>query len=163
MLYFAYGSNMFTKRLQNRAPSASKITNAALSGYSLYFHKRSNKDGSGKCNIRPKNDSVVYGVIYEIDKKQKSDLDRAEGLGYGYEEAHITVNTDNGIADVFTYMASESHIGNSLNPFSWYKTLVLVGTNEHGLPEDYIANIKAVNSVIDPDKNRRNNELSIID
>jgi gamma-glutamylcyclotransferase len=163
MLYFAYGSNMFTKRLQIRVPSASKINNATLPGYSLFFHKRSNKDGSGKCNIKHQNDSVVYGVIFEIDGKQKTDLDRAEGLRYGYEEAQLKINTQNEMKNVFTYITTDDNIDNSLNPFSWYKMLVLEGAKEHGLPEEYIANIEAVNSDIDPDISRRNKELSIID
>jgi hypothetical protein len=140
-------------------PSASKINNAILTDYSLSFHKRS-IDGSGKCSIIPKEGSVVYGVIFKFDKNQKSNLDRVEGAGSGYNEKQITVNVGGESISVFTYIASESHIDNSLSPYLWYKTLVVEGAREHGFPEDYIDEIQKVNSVRDKNQERRKNGLA---
>jgi len=49
ILYFAYGSNMLSARLQERAPSATAIAIGKISGHRLCWHKRS-RDGSGKCD-----------------------------------------------------------------------------------------------------------------
>jgi hypothetical protein len=44
-----------------------------------------------------------------------------------------------------TYVASASAIDRRLKPFRWYKTLVLEGAQEHGVPAAYIeANIANV-------------------
>ncbi|NGP89720.1 gamma-glutamylcyclotransferase family protein [Fodinibius halophilus] len=155
MLYFAYGSNLLTSRLKKRVPSASKLNNALLPDYSLTFNKKS-KDGSGKCSIIPNAGSVVHGVIFEIDENEKYRLDRAEGLGFGYNEEEITVYVGEKPIDTFTYIASKSHTDNSLSLYHWYKTLVLEGAREHSLPEDYIGKIQKVSSVIDQDEERRN-------
>jgi hypothetical protein len=51
--YFAYGSNMLTKRLRNRAPSAKFSAVTTLTKHCLKFHKiGTDKKGnrSGKCN-----------------------------------------------------------------------------------------------------------------
>lgn len=158
MLYFDYGSNMLTSRLRNRVPSASKINNAILPDYSLFYHKRS-IDGSGKCNIKQTNGSLVHGIIFKIDENEKPDLDRAEGLGSGYEETQIEVYVEDDPVKVFTYVASESHMDSSLHPYDWYKILVLEGAREHGLPEKYINAIEEVNTVRDPNQERRDRGL----
>jgi len=160
MLYFAYGSNMCTKRLQKRVPSATKMNNATKAGYSLHFHKKST-DGSGKCNIVPEKDSMVHGIVFDIDPVEKIGLDRIEGLNSGYEEIHITVKTGTKLVNVYTYMASENYIDNTLAPYSWYKTHVIEGAKEHGLPKEYISEIQKVVSKKDQNEERRNRELSI--
>lgn len=65
------------------------------------------------------------GVVYEIADKDKSDLDRHEGLGSGYAEKNVQVITDTGIITAFTYFAT--HVDDSLKPFHWYKQHVLIG------------------------------------
>ncbi len=159
MLYFAYGSNLLTNRLKNRVPTVSKVDNGTLPDYSLSFHKRS-IDGSGKCNIIREGGSVVHGVIFEIDKNEKSNLDQSEGAGSGYNEEQITVYVGGESISVFTYIASESHVDNSLSPYLWYKTLVVEGAREHGFPEDYIDEIQKVNSVRDQNQERRKSGLA---
>ena len=49
ILYFAYGSNMSSRRLKNRVESANVISTGILEKYKLKFHKIS-EDGSGKCD-----------------------------------------------------------------------------------------------------------------
>jgi gamma-glutamylcyclotransferase len=87
MKYFAYGSNMSTPRLRERVPSCQFTTNAKLLRYQLRFHKRS-KDESSKCNAfhTGEDTDIVWGVIFNILAAEKKALDRAEGLGSGYDE-----------------------------------------------------------------------------
>jgi hypothetical protein len=42
MLSFPYGSNMCTRRLKQRVPSATLVRTAKHMGHSFRFHKRSN-------------------------------------------------------------------------------------------------------------------------
>lgn len=162
MLYFAYGSNLCTGRLQARTPSASKVAVGVLPVYSLRFHKIGSTDGSAKCNIRAQPDASVYGVVFDIDEREKPDLNRAEGVGAGYEVRRVEVQTDTGLLEAFTYRAEAPYIDDSLQPFRWYKRLVLAGAREHGLPEAYIAGIQSIADVDDPDRDRRKRELSVL-
>jgi hypothetical protein len=59
---------MFTARLQQRVSSATPVRIAKLLNHSLRFHKRSNKDGSGKADayFTGEPEHVVWGVIFQI-------------------------------------------------------------------------------------------------
>lgn len=159
MHYFAYGSNMSRSRLRERVPSAEALGCFALNGHDLRFHK-SSKDGSGKCDAYFTLDtqSVIYGVLFKIDPNEKSALNRAEGLGHGYDEKEVTVTGDDGSSvKATTYFAT--NINESLKPYSWYVNHVLVGAREAVLPSDYIeAKITSVASVEDSDKERDGRE-----
>ncbi len=106
ILYFAYGSNMDTTRLRHRVRSCRFLCIARLQKFQLRFHKRS-KDGSGKCNAvyTGAPTDTVFGVVYEIRLEEKAALDRAEGLGRGYNEQALRVLSPDGKErSVLTYM-----------------------------------------------------------
>jgi len=153
--YFAYGSNMFTPRLQKRAQDAKVLCNGSLAGYALRFHKRST-DCSGKCNIVKTGDQndIVYGVVFELPVNQKESLDAAEGLGKGYHEEILDVVTDIGLISANAYVADESAIDESLVPYTWYKALVVEGAKQHGLPDEYVIEIEKILAKEDPDPKR---------
>lgn len=157
MYYFAYGSNMSEKRLTRRIP-ARKLGIAALRGYGLFFTKPSEADGSAKCDICPA-DSVVYGVLYEIDPEDKPVLDRFEGLGYGYRTEAVEVEFRGEPVEALTYIAV--NMDDSLKPFSWYRQHVINGAVENGLPSDYIEGIRRVPVMEDPNSDRATEELAI--
>jgi gamma-glutamylcyclotransferase len=143
LLYFAYGSNMLTARLRERCASARPLGMATLPRYELKWHKRS-KDGSGKCDIveSVEGEASVHGVLYEIPDHEKSRLDRAEGLGYGYEQVAIEVSQDGRPVSAVAYVAT--NVDSTLKPFDWYQAHVVEGAVEHGLPAEYIAGLRAV-------------------
>lgn len=155
MYYFAYGSNMSTSRLQKRVPSAMALGCYALSGHDLRFHK-SSKDGSGKCDAySTKNElDIIYGVLFKIDPKEMPALDKAEGLGLGYDQKEITVtDSDGSLVTAVTYVAT--NIDNNKKPYSWYVNHVLVGAKEASLPLKYIEEkIASIDSIEDSDKER---------
>lgn len=165
LTYFAYGSNMLSKRLQatSRCPSATPIGIAKLQGHALKWHKRSRKDGSGKCDIVRVDvpEAVVHGVLYEIDSSEKAALDREEGAGKGYAETAVDVLFDGVERRATTYQATETD--ETLRPLSWYRALVIAGAREHALPEDYIALIEAVDVIEDPDHERHTKNMSLIE
>jgi hypothetical protein len=156
VVYFAYGSNMSTHRLRARMPSCEPLGVAVLLGHALRFHKRS-KDRSGKCNAFATDEGQqVIGVLFRFDPADRAALDKAEGLGNGYEHATVTVINEQGRRrKVLTYRATADAIDDSLAPYSWYKDLVLAGCAEHNLPSDYVARyVDSVPATEDPDRAR---------
>ena len=150
--YIAFGSNMLLERIEKRVPSARVLGNAALRGYALRFNKLS-KDGSAKANIVPSTDpqAMVYGVLYRLDEDDRLRLDRAEGLGHGYQIRHVLVRTEAKESEekAFTYVASPEAIRDDLPPFRWYKDMLIQGATQNHLPGSYVRQIEAVEAVED--------------
>lgn len=161
MLYFSYGSNMSVPRLKDRVPSANVKYVATLNGHILQFHKKS-IDGSSKCDAYETNnpEHSVIGVVFEIADIEKSELDRKEGLGYGYKEKNVTLITESGETIVaITYYAT--NIDPELKPYHWYKHHVLTGARENGLPKSYVDTIGNIESISDPNSKRHEREMAI--
>lgn len=159
--YFAYGSNMHSKRLGRRLGSARRLGVYALRQHTLRFHKVG-KDGSAKCDAFHTGEAadVVWGVLYEINLGDEATLDSVEGLGVGYrKEAVCLANAEGASAVAFTYRAIR--INAALLPFAWYKRHVLEGAREAGLPVDYIASIASQAAIEDPCAARASTELAI--
>jgi len=155
ILYFAYGSNLCLRRMRGRVPSSKRIGVAVLSGYTLRWHKRG-ADGSGKCTIAiaPKDPVGVHGILYRFAANEKYQLDLTEGLGSGYDEASVTVETAAGLRQATTYLAAHSHIDDRLMPYSWYRDLVIEAASEAGISDDYVRRLATVRTQQDPDADR---------
>ena len=159
-LNFAYGSNMLTERLRERVPSARPVTIAVLAGHELRWHKVS-RDGSGKCDIAETETplAAVHGVVHEILLTEKPALDQAEGLGNGYAEKQVLLDSAIGPLRVQTYYATQ--IEPSMLPYTWYKALVIAGAKQHGLPQGYVSALEAVVAKVDPDAKRARKNFAI--
>jgi gamma-glutamylcyclotransferase len=158
LLYFAYGSNMLTSRLQARCPSARGGRVATADNHSLSFFKRG-RDGSGKGTLVPDTrvGQRVVGVVFELDERELSQLDHFEGAGAGYDRVQrfrVRTETGSGGLDAFTYIAGEGYLDPGLKPFDWYLSLVVAGAREYALPEDYVAVIARTPTVADPLEDR---------
>lgn len=164
MLYFAYGSNMLTERLQDRVSSAEPVAIARLPGYDLRFHKRS-QDGSGKCNVVQVADETagVYGVLFQFATDDLSALDEAEHRGYGYERSRVQPQADRETVEAFAYVAQPAYVDDALHPYGWYQALVMAGAAQHDLPYNYQARLKAVRSYPDPKEARRTSHKTLLD
>lgn len=152
--YFAYGSNMCTPRLRARTPSARAVATGLVAGRRLTFDKVSG-DGSGKCDACSggTDGDRVHGVVFEIAFAEKPTLDRAEGLGAGYDDEIVEVAAPAGTLHAVSYVATRKNA--ALSPYHWYKRLVLAGASEHKLPAEYVSRIETIPSVEDPDDARR--------
>jgi gamma-glutamylcyclotransferase (GGCT)/AIG2-like uncharacterized protein YtfP len=163
--YFAYGSNMSSRRIINHCSTANFIEVAKIDGCSFSFNKRSSIDKSGKANIvqTGKDSDIVWGVLFEIDENQKNDLDAVEGKGEGYDEQIIKVTDSNGQEhECIAYIATEAkYLDDSLIPFNWYKEHCLIGAKEHNLPEAYISILEAQTATADSDLARAEKEKKI--
>jgi AIG2-like family len=150
-------------RLRRRVPSATYVRIAKLAGHSFRFHKRSS-DGSGKGDAFETGNpaELVWGVIFDIDEREKRVLDEAEGFGRGYLDKRATVLDESGQEHrVFLYVADANSIDNSLRPYSWYKRFVIDGARQHALPEAYVSAIAAMPEVEDRDRTRDQRNRSI--
>jgi cation transport regulator ChaC len=157
--YFAYGSNMSSKRMKARVPFAGVIGVGVLRGHRLVFHKVSH-DGSGKCDVIESESDDVMGVLYEINEIEKLALDSVEGLNHGYKEKAINVELKSGeVVSAVTYFATNINPG--LRPYTWYMRHVLEGAREANLPSEYTSVIEAISAIEDSDKLREANELAI--
>ena len=165
-LYFAYGSDMSERRLQDRVDSAKALGTGVLDNHSLTFHKLSRKDGSGKCTIECSESDKVYGVLFEINKDQEKCLDAAEGLCKGYKDITVEIEIwESEKYDRGEIICAKTYYGTQLDrkrkPYTWYKQHVLVGATEANLPQCYIDCLENVDADKDPCKKREACELAI--
>ncbi|MEM9388026.1 MAG: gamma-glutamylcyclotransferase family protein [Pseudomonadota bacterium] len=165
MIYFAYGSNLHPERLRRRVPSRQALGVAILSGHTLTFTKRG-ADGSGKCAIVPTDDpqASVYGVLYRMAPDDRLSLDHAEGVhGGGYVPITVEVtHRDGGTVEAFTYLPPNRFIDPALQPYDWYKALVVHGARHHALPARWVSQLEAVAAMADPDAQRASLNAQIL-
>lgn len=157
--YAAYGSNLHPLRIQERVPSARLLGTSELPGYDLRFDKIGKTDGSGKCSLVTGNGGV-HLAIFEVLEEERSLLDKAEGLGYGYD--HVSVNVK-GFGHCSTYIAAPNAVDGSLKPFVWYKELVVLGCIFNNFPGPYVESIGRVSSVDDPDSARSSEMRTLVE
>lgn len=152
-LYFAYGSNLLSRRLRQRTASALAVGRGVMLRHALRWHMAST-DGSGKCDVvaQDDHDGAVHGVVYRIDQAEKHLLDHAESLGVGYREEQVIV--DLGAQQVAASVYRALRIDAAAVPYDWYLALVLGGAREHALPAHYLRQLAAVTTRPDPDPQR---------
>jgi len=137
MLYFAYGSNMYSMRMCERVPSAVTVGIARLQHHYVICNKLG-KDGTAKANIVPRRNASIYGVLYEINADEFNLLDVKE-TGYRRVEKIFLNQLDQEVC-AQTYVAF--HLTHQPVTTGWYKSLMIQGATEHGLPDDYIQTLE---------------------
>jgi gamma-glutamylcyclotransferase (GGCT)/AIG2-like uncharacterized protein YtfP len=131
---------MLKNRLENQenrvTPKIGSVIDkgaAKLSGYKIVFNKLS-IDKSGKTNIAPNEEMVVWGVLYELANDQIEHLDQIEK---GYRRTPIIVAHNNEQIEVDTYLATEDSVQENLFPTTEYLKFLVQGAKEHNFPQDY--------------------------
>jgi len=137
-LYFAYGSNMASARLRERAPAAHALGAALLPDYAWRCNKRS-ADGTARANLVPAKGAETWGVLYEVQARDWEALDRAEP---GSERISVEVVRDGVRGAAQTYVSD--HVAADWSPATWYLGLLVAGAREHALPPAWIAAIEAL-------------------
>jgi gamma-glutamylcyclotransferase len=141
--YFAYGSNLFIDSTDPR----SALIRSAQAGFVRGFRLTFNKVGGPKdvyANMVFDPDSRVWGVAYLCDAEAMAKLDKSMGMmACRYRPILQRVETPNGhTLETRTYVAGKKFITKPWRPYAGYLDLVLQGARRHGLPHDYIAQIK---------------------
>jgi hypothetical protein len=141
--YFAFGSNMLRSRLETeRVGQVIDLGIATLEGYKIAFNKLSKKDGTGKTNIITSPGSQVIGVIYNLTEEQLIKLDSIEGVGYA--RTLVTVKYNNEVVSVYTYIATDNAIDDSLKPTQEYLQHLIDGAKEHSFPKQYVLFLESI-------------------
>ncbi|MFV0299745.1 MAG: gamma-glutamylcyclotransferase family protein [Paracoccus sp. (in: a-proteobacteria)] len=151
-LYFAYGSNMLPARLTARCPSA-RVTGAAVApGWRVAFGKHG-RDGSGKATLIADAGGRAPGMLFRIGKDDLPALDRAEGVGKGYDRRDdLRIEAEGGGLAAVSYVAPHPRPG--LMPFDWYLALVVAGAELGGLAPAHVAALRRQGWRADPEPDR---------
>nr|XP_054931284.1 gamma-glutamylcyclotransferase-like [Dermacentor andersoni] len=136
ILYFAYGSNMWSHRMHICNPSAKFFDTAVLEGYYVGFVDYF-KSWQGAAAILKKNaERTTHGVLWTLPKGDIQNLDRQERE---YEAADVTVKLPSGDKVVCrTYFYHTSRPGKEDIPSLLYKAVIVAGAIEHKLPDSYV-------------------------
>lgn len=123
--YFAYGSNMDRARLADRLgidlqQSELPFEVAILDGYDIAFNKLKN-DGTGAANIVPSAGTDVEGLLYRIEERHLSVLDKCEGVPHDYRRQLMDVRTRDGrLIQAHVYIAAPGRVRTGLRPSREY-------------------------------------------
>jgi gamma-glutamylcyclotransferase (GGCT)/AIG2-like uncharacterized protein YtfP len=102
VLYFAYGSNLSKKQMQERCPDSLPKFIATLPNYKLAFTGWSRTWHGGTATIKPFRGEKVHGAIYEVSEACLRQLDKYET---GYARKNVTVfDEDNQPHQTLTYI-----------------------------------------------------------
>ncbi len=132
-LYYAYGSNMSSRRLRARIASARALGVARLAGKRWVLNKLG-RDGTAKANLCDDPAGLVWGVLWRLNPAEWPHLDRFEG---GYDRMEVRVVLQDGSEhEALTYVSLR------LTPQAvaseTYCRWLLEGAQEHGLPREWV-------------------------
>ncbi|CAL9691474.1 unnamed protein product [Knipowitschia caucasica] len=145
-IYFAYGSNMLSKRLQHKNPTALFHVTGRLKDYELKFgYWKDNVSCAwhgGAATIENSPGAEMWGVVWTINKADLSSLDNQEGVKYGvYSPLEVSVETEHGPVLCRTYKMNNFR---PILPSPQYKKVMCLGAEENGLPADYLSKLNSV-------------------
>ena len=130
IMYFAYGSNLCIRQMNNRCPNNSKIGIGKLQGYRWIITQR------GYANVVKSSDNDVWGVIYEISMLDEEKLDVYEGVSTKcYIKENLDILMDGKIQNCLTYVDPTTEEG---VPTSTYANTIDEGLCDSKLPEEYV-------------------------
>ncbi|XP_060528658.1 gamma-glutamylcyclotransferase-like isoform X2 [Cylas formicarius] len=125
-LYFAYGSNLLSHRIHINNPSAVRRGIGKLNDYRLSFVTYSKRWGGCSATIVPKQSSVVWGAVWELDNCHRESLDRS------YRQ------TADPVDDALENLPLD------FRPSEPYLKTIIKGAEESGLPSDYLDFLKTI-------------------
>jgi gamma-glutamylcyclotransferase len=149
ILVFAYGSLMHAQEFRRDCPSGNSLGPARLPNYEICFPRYSSRRGSLVAGITPRYGAEVWGVLWHITREDLPALDRREGFrsdrlsrSNSYNRSIVQVETHDGRATAWTYIASPHQIkpGQAVNPD--YLILLVEGAVAHDLPPQYVDMLK---------------------
>lgn len=132
-LYFAFGSNLSERLMQERGTKFLSRERAMLQGFRVVFNIWKD-DGFGYANIAPDEKSTVYGALYVCEKGSLAKLDEHEAGRLG--RVTVTVEKESGeVVQAIAYQAHEEFVKSGLKPSEKYLNEILEG--EDIIPKNY--------------------------
>ncbi|MDO8751268.1 MAG: gamma-glutamylcyclotransferase family protein [Dehalococcoidia bacterium] len=152
MLTFAYGSSMDWEQTRGRCPSARFLCIAKLEDHRLVFPRMSETRGCGVAGVEPKQNSDVWGVVFQIEEVDVGKLDKCEGYkpgraknSYVREERHVYVDgKDEEPLSVWMYVAQLDTLHPPALPNAAYMELIVGGAQFWHLPTEYITMLEQI-------------------
>ncbi|CAK1540176.1 unnamed protein product [Leptosia nina] len=153
-LYFAYGSNLWTFRIHMNNPTAEFVSIGRLDNYRLEFIRYSKFWGGPTATPVPTANAHIWGVIWRLQTENIPSLDEQEGVDKDiYYVKHVRIATP--YLGMFTCRIYEHNVvplprgDNDDIPIehwpSWtYKEVIILGAEEHNLPDHYIEKLKEI-------------------
>ncbi|XP_076292780.1 gamma-glutamylcyclotransferase isoform X1 [Lasioglossum baleicum] len=153
-LYFAYGSNMLTKRIHINNPTAEWKDIGLLKNFRLDFLTHSKRWGGCSATIVPTENYSVWGVVWELHECNMTTLDCQEGVADKlYFPLMVDVETPSGqIINCRVYQQCkdpDEHVKlrllpNHRRPSPLYIETILKGAKENKLPTEYIKFLETI-------------------
>ncbi|XP_062524474.1 uncharacterized protein LOC101743698 [Bombyx mori] len=153
-LYFAYGSNLFKKRIRINNPTAEFLGVGRLDNHQLDFIKYSEHWRGASATIIPTEHAHVWGAIWRLHDQDLPSLDRQEGVDTNwYFAKSVNVMTSDGVSvQCRTYQQTINpplrKNGEELplerRPCITYLDCIIKGAVECELPEYYIEELKKI-------------------
>jgi gamma-glutamylcyclotransferase (GGCT)/AIG2-like uncharacterized protein YtfP len=130
--YFAYGSNLNKKQMQERCPESKPLFIATLPNYKLVFTGWSRQFRGGIAGIRPFRGEKVLGALYELSDRDLRRLDSYEGHPNNSNRLNVTVfDEDNEPVQATTYIKPKQ--SEETQPSKEYLTLIQQGCRDWGI------------------------------
>jgi len=146
--YFAYGSNMETATLRGRRRvEPLQALAARADGWRLVLDKPPLVPvGEAFANIVPDADAAVLGVLYELPRTDWEHVELTEGVRIGnYRSVMVRASSLARPAfEVDPFALTSDRRDPSLGPSERYMACLIAGAEEHGLPAEYVAFLRAV-------------------
>ncbi len=123
MLYFAYGANLSRAHMRLWCASSQPVGLASLADHRLAFRFWA--------DVVPSPGDEVPGALYRIAAADLESLDEYEDYPALYERVRVTVRTESGPADAFTYRMRPGYA--FAPPDGDYLSLIEQGYDDWGL------------------------------
>ena len=126
-LYIAYGSNINLEQMAYRCPHSKVVGTSEIKGYELEFRE--------VATIVPKENMVVPVLIWELDDRDLSILNRYEGHPHLYRQEKMPFELNGKSCEGMAYLMNRGTIS---PPSPQYYNTILQGYRENGLDETYL-------------------------
>ncbi len=142
MLYFAYGSNMDRKQMRYRCPDSTFLFVACLKDYKIGFTKYSSGWDCGVADIIESKGDNVWGLVYNISKKDLISLDQYEGHPNYYRQKKVKIFRDDIAYDTLTYKVVEKE--DFIKPSYNYIRILIETSEKYNFPNEYHKYLKTI-------------------
>ena len=146
--YFAYGSNMQRATLcGRRGVEPARALAARAAGWRLALDKPPLVAvGEAFASIVPDPHAAVLGVLYELTPADWEHVELTEGVRIGnYRSVTLRASSLAGPAlEVDAFALASDRRDPTLMPSERYMACLVAGAEEHGLPPEYVAFLRAV-------------------
>ena len=146
--YFAYGTLLGEKAMQDFAPSAKSKGVMRLDDYELAFGE-TKLAGKGGCWLKPVEGSHVYGIQYELSDDDMDRMDKASGIPDGlWVHKQITL-TDEGGNEIDSVTYTIPGNPQPYRPGDDYLGKIKDGLDTMPLPTEYSKNLRKALSEVE--------------